>query len=333
MKNNKWLAITCSRDDGDFIESFIRGNSRYIDKFVIVDDSTDNTCEILRNLRKEGFDIEIIRKKGIVSDQKAKTNWMFQKYGNPSKFSAVIPLDVDEVIIPRSPTDNKDNVRIDSFPTFLDWIPFAPVSLGWPLADDGLAESFTPTMNEIGRVKKVFLPRASFTDRGVIEIGAHNYHVDGEPSVLGVNNQLALAHFPIRSVEQLVSKLATKVVEVRLKKAKAPGEALHYTELVKMIIRTDFSPSLHDLQSAAANYSNYSDKSGSPMDTAISVNPPISYSVSLPPVRLVYNDLARVNLIRNLYQLSSELTDQLVTEFAIRPKIDRHYRVPFRKQK
>jgi hypothetical protein len=330
MKSNNWLAITCSRDDGDFIESFVRGNSRYIDKFVIVDDSTDNTCETLKKLRLEGFDIEVIRQKGIVSDQKAKTNWMFQKYGNSKKFSAVIPLDVDEIIVPRTLADTKENIRLESSATFLDWVPFAPASLGWPQSAAELAKSFIPIINEIGSVKKIFLPGPSVTKKGVIEIGAHNYHIDGQQSVSGVNNQLALAHFPIRSVEQLVSKLATKVVEVRLKKNKAPSEALHYNELVKMIIRTDFSPTLNDLQSAAANYANYLDKSPAPTIQTNGAALASSFSESLPAINLVYNELAKVNLIRNLYQLSSELTDQLVTEFGIKPRIDRHYRVPFR---
>lgn len=331
MKDNKWLAITCSRDDGDFIESFIRGNSGYIDKFVIIDDSTDNTPEILKRLRGEGFDIEVVKQRGIVSDQKAKTNWMLQNYGNPNKFSAVLPLDVDEIIVPRSSNDTKDNIRLESQASFLDWIPFAPAALNWPVSDGGLMQSFTPTINELGHVKKIFLPRSSLTKRGLIEIGAHNYHIDEQPSVFGVNTQLALAHFPIRSLDQLVSKLATKVVEVRLKKAKAPSEALHYTELVKMIIRKDFSPALNDLQSAAANYANYDDKNPSALRTFDESTPPTFCSDSLTNVTLRYSDLGRVNLIRNLYQLSSELTDQLVNEFGIKPKIDRHYRVPFRR--
>ena len=331
MEDNEWLAITCSRDDGDFIESFIRGNSRYIDKFVIIDDSTDNTVEILKKLRSEGFDIEVIKQKGIVSDQKAKTNWMFQKYGNPKKFAAVVPLDVDEIIIPKSLTDTKDNIRLDNAASFLDWIPFAPVDLNWPDSHKRVSESFTPAFNELGHVKKIFLPRSSLTKRGIIEIGAHNYHIDEQPSVSGVNTQLALAHFPIRSLQQLVSKLATKVVEVRLKKAKAPSEALHYNELVKMILRTDFSPTLIDLQYAAANYANYNDKNPLPLVTTNGITPGSFYRKSLDHINLRYNSLASVNLIKNLYQLSTELTDQLVTEFGIKPKIDRHYRVPFRK--
>ena len=160
MEDNKWLAITCSRDDGDFIESFIRGNSRYIDKFVIIDDSTDNTVEILKKLRSEGFDIEVIKQKGIVSDQKAKTNWMLQKYGDPKKFAAVVPLDLDEIIVPKSLTDTKDNIRLDNAASFLDCIPFAPVDLNWPNSNTSVSESFTVAFNELGHVKKIFLPRS-----------------------------------------------------------------------------------------------------------------------------------------------------------------------------
>jgi len=331
MTNNRWLGITCSRNDGDFIESFIRGNSRYIDKFVIVDQSTDNTVEILKKLRSEGFDIEVIAQKGIVSDQKAKTNWMFKKFANPNKFSVVIPLDVDEIVVPKSATDTKDNIRLESAASFLDWVPFAPITPNWPISAGGLAGAFIPTFNEIGRVKKIFLPRSCLTNKGIIEIGAHNYHVDDKPSVVGVNSQLALAHFPIRSKEQLISKVATYLAATRLKKKKAPSESLHYPELAKLIIRTDFSPSIGDLQVASALYGNYFDKKAYPVLTEDGSESANFYTDSLSRFSLIYSDLAQVNLIRNLYQLSFELTDQLVTEFEINAKIDRPYRVPLKK--
>jgi hypothetical protein len=329
--NNRWLGITCSRNEADFIESFIRGNSRYIDKFVIVDDSTDNTVDILKRLRKEGFDIEVIVQKGIVSDQKVKTNWMFQKFADPNKFSAVIPLDVDEIVVPKSAGDKKENIRLENAASFLDWVPFAPITLNWPNSAGGLAGSFVPTFNQIGRVKKILLPRSCLTNKGIIDLGAHNYHVDDKPSVEGVNSQLALAHFPIRSKEQLISKLATYMAAVRLKKKKAPSENLHYPELVKMIIRTDFSPGIGDLQVASALYGNYFDKKAYQLLTESVSEYAQLYRDSLSHVNLIYKDFAEVNLIRNLYQLSSELTDQLVTEFSISPKIDRHYRVRFKK--
>lgn len=327
---NKWLAITSSRDDGDFIEAFIRGNSNYVDKFIIMDESTDNTIEILNKLRREGFEIEIIKHKGVVSNQKAKTNWMYKKFANPNNFSAVIPLDVDEIIIPKTPADTKENVRLESHASFLEWVPFAPVSLGWPLATNNvLRRSFVLSTNELGLVKKIFVPKSCLIDKGVIELGAHDYRTDGKSGLSEVNTQLALAHFPIRSREQLVSKLAMKVTEVRLKTAKEPGEALHYPELVKMLIRTEFSPPIDDLQSAAANYANYVDqKSRATLEYETDVSDAV-FLGALPSVDLRYNDLAKVNLAKNLYQLSSELTDKLVLEFGIKAKQDRKYRLQF----
>ena len=330
MKENKWLAITSSRNDGDFIEAFIRGNSNYVDKFIIMDESTDNTKEILNRLRREGFEIEIIKLKGVVSGQKAKTNWMYRKFANPNNFSAVIPLDVDEIIIPKTPADTKENIRLESHASFLEWAPFAPASLGWPLATNNvLRKSFVLSTNELGLVKKIFVPKSCLIDKGVIELGAHDYRIDGKSGVSEVNTQLALAHFPIRSREQLVSKLAMKVAEVRLRTAKAPGESLHYRELVKMLIRTEFLPQLHDLQSAAANYANYVDqKSRATLEYETDLSDSF-FLGALPSVDLRYNDLAKVNLAKNLYQLSSELTDKLVIEFGIKAKQDRKYRLPF----
>jgi hypothetical protein len=331
MKDNKWLAITCSRNDGDFIESFIRGNSRYIDKFVIVDDSSDKTIEILKSLAREGFDIEIIKRKGIVASQQEKTNWMFQKYATRRRYSAVIPLDVDEIIVPRSPEDRKENIQLGIDASFLEWVPFAPASDSWPPLAESLAESFVPALNEIGLVKKIFLPRPALGNNGIIEVGAHNYFVDGRASVRELNTQLALAHFPIRSRDQLISKLATKASAIRLKKNKATGESGHYLELIRLIVRTHFLPTLSDLQMAAASYATYIDKQPAPMVT-ISGAQSSDFSVELlPSFELLYNDLAAVNLTENLYRLATELTDQLVQEFGIDPKVDRGYRVPFKK--
>jgi hypothetical protein len=255
---------------------------------------------------------------------------MFQKFAKPKNFSAVIPLDVDEIIIPKNPADTKENIQLENSASFLEWVPFAPLSLGWPLTTrDELRNSFVLTTNELGLVKKIFLPRSCFTSKGVIELGAHNFMIDGKLGVGKVNTQLALAHFPIRSNEQLVSKLAMRVTEVRLKKAKEPGEALHYPELVKMLIRKEFSPAIEDLQSAAANYANYIVQKIKPTLWVEGENSHPPYLESLPTVDLRYNHLAKVSLVKNLYQLSSDLTDQLVMEFGIKAKKDRKYKVPF----
>jgi hypothetical protein len=319
--SNKWLSVSTSRNDGDMIETFVRGNSRYIDTFIILDDSTDHTREICKLLRLEGFDIRVIHKPGIVADQKTKTNWMFHKYADPRKFSALVPLDVDEVLIPTNSIQSIQDFKVSVETSLIDWVPFAPSSLD-PFADSNpFLSGFRGTANTQGRIKKIILSSSDFSKNGEIAIGAHNYRSTNVESVTNIHSKLGLGHFPIRSANQLLSKLFTALSAVRLKVNKAKGESAHVVELLRLISALQFQPSFTDLQMFSAYYGCFSE-----------INPDSHIIFSgteslLPEIENRFTDLGNVNLNKNLFELVMELTDELVRFSGVKKSVDRKYRV------
>ena len=62
------VVISRLKNSADIIETWIRANAAVADKFVVVDSgSADGTPQILKMLKAEGFNIEIVLKKGFVS--------------------------------------------------------------------------------------------------------------------------------------------------------------------------------------------------------------------------------------------------------------------------
>lgn len=319
MNKKKWLSISTSRNDGDIFESFVRSNATFIDKFIVLDDSTDNTPEICKNLRKEGYDIEFLQKPGIIADQKAKTNWMFRKFADQRKYSAVVPLDIDEVLIGIGGATSKEQVSLGPTATFLDWIPFAPTSSNPFLSPDPLRSNFRSTLNTRGRVKKIFIPGSVIDKQATIHIGAHNYTTATQPTVLETNHHLALAHFPARTEDQMFTKLLTGLAAVRLKPVKVPGESMHLVEIAKILMQGKGNFDLKLLQRIAAFYGFLSETTAE--EGVLFGNS----EIVLPRISNRYQHLSEVNLNVNVYNLVMELTAQLVKSQGIKTSADKKY--------
>lgn len=315
-----WLALTTCRNDGDILESFVRSNSAFIDKFVIMDDSSDNTKEICECLKREGFDIKIIQNRGIVSDQKAKTNWMLREFGDPKTFSAIVPLDVDEILMPLTKTCSKRELESSSESFFINWLPFVPTSPS-PFEDPNpLKSKFLATSNVAGKVKKVFIPHSAISKKGVIDVGAHNYSSPRQSLVRNSSSEIAIGHFPVRSQEQIISKLATGLTAVRLKKKKLIGERYHLVQMLRDISKSGFLPDLEALQRMAAFY-GVLESSNQASEIVFTEE-----GNRLPDISNRHFDLSRIQLSQNLYMLIDELTTLLTSFLGVSKTNDQPYR-------
>jgi hypothetical protein len=322
MINNRWLSITCSRNDGDMVEAFIRGNSAFIDKFVIMDDSTDNTPQILELLTREGYDIEVIRRPGLVASQREKTNFMFQKYAKPKRFAAVIPLDVDEILVANQKGITKSDLENVNEAKFLPWIPYAPKTQGWTSATESLQECFVGTSNQLDTIRKVFIPAQSVSKSGLVEIGAHSYLLAGQPAVRGDHEVLSIAHFPVRTWEQIMSKVVTQLTAVRIKKDKLKGESTHLQGLARYLNAASNSKDLLSLQTIAAYYAAFTPGLGKNLEK-IQFN---DLGKLLPNISLSYLDYAKVNLEANMLKIIDELIELIMAAQGITAKEDKPYK-------
>lgn len=316
MGGKRFVAVTTSRNDGDFAEAFIRGNSRYVEKFVILDDSSDNTQEIVSQLRQEGFQIDLIRRPGIVADQAEKINYMVDEFVDPSRFSAVIPLDMDEVLVPANEEIPQDSRNLESEPSFLSWYPFVPNRVGLEPGQDFLRSGFSGTENTKKRVKKVFIPTTAVSRDRRVSIGAHNYKAANGTGVQLNNPHFAIAHFPVRSPDQLMLKLLTGLAALGLKAERAKTEGHHLIEIGRLLRETDFLLDLETLQKIGAFYGFLGEAKRSEL-TVFNND-----SNLLPEIDLSFPELTRINLNRNMLELVNELVS-LPGEILNRPRLRR----------
>ena len=202
------------KNEEDIIECFCRYTLGFCDKLLIVEDNSDDeTPKILACLIEEGLPIVIIRKEFVPGFKKFDTIndlalQAFEHYGA----DLVVPLDADEFIT----TDTNEFVRdilcnlpVDKIHRF-HWRTY--VYTEDAAKRDGLIfdrfEKYRPA--ELEKLLKVVVSRELFVEDGYrITVGQHNIGPsDNSPErEYIVSDKLLYAHFPIRSLGQINTKI------------------------------------------------------------------------------------------------------------------------------
>lgn len=212
------------KNDGDIVEAFVRHHAMLFDHLVVLDhSSTDNTPAILRALQHEGLPLTVMRDESLSFQQGLRTTELARAAFARLGADFVFPLDADELL------------KVASRPaleTALAAIPQGQCGrLRWQnyivtAADD------TAQLNPVARIRhraqtepkeehKVVLPRGSLADPSW-QIAYGNHFLTRETAA-GVETALThdidgavLAHFPVRSQEQLHQKIILGWLSVRL---------------------------------------------------------------------------------------------------------------------
>ena len=253
----KCLAVSCSKNEGDFIESFIRYNATIIDCFCIVDESTDDTRQILASLIQEGFNINVLENKSGYYDQAKIYNLVAKRYA--VDFDFVFYLDVDEILVCNDlELWGKMYSHYADLAQRMYWIPHAPPSPervqkpGLLVPDFCVVKSPKP-------IQKVFMS-SDLALRFDIATGAHHViggrNSAGKPLLLKeAQSCFGLAHFPVRSVEQFLLKIFKAYHWLSSKKHKDdPAEGHHVIQIYEALREREFRLSIEDLQFFAATY-------------------------------------------------------------------------------
>ena len=211
--------VSMVRDEADVIETFVRHNLRCVDRLIVVDHcSNDGTREILRALQGEGLALAL-EFDDADGHRQAATITRLARGAFAEGASSVFALDADEFL------------KMPARAAFERWIATVPpqycAAVEWQTY---LPESPDPDRNapvqlrlrraeEAHGAHKVILTAAfARTPTAVVGPGNHTVLMEGPDQDLETNPvQLALcpsriaaiAHLPVRSVDQLMRKIHT----------------------------------------------------------------------------------------------------------------------------
>ncbi|NRO89212.1 glycosyltransferase family 2 protein [Lactobacillus helveticus] len=215
----KIISFTMVNNESEIIESFIRYNSNFVDKMVIIDNGcTDNTMEIVHLLQNEGYKIDTYDESLQPYDQFRLDNKYLNIITNKDKPDILIPLDADEFLT------GKDNPRKVIESLTLDQIYYVHWKWYVLTGKENKDEQFIPkrityrlskdAWNSVDGtpVTKVFFPTKYFKkNKLTLTMGHHDVFGSEKINKKQLVN-ISLAHFRAISSMQIISKTESYVM-------------------------------------------------------------------------------------------------------------------------
>ena len=314
----KIVSISTIKNEADIIESFVRYHLNIVDLMIILDNgSTDDTSNILNGLINEGLPIKVILDTDKYFEPKEKYNFLLDKAINEFDADIICPIDADEFIV----CDDSNNPRkyIEEIP---DDVYFTAMWKTYvPTKNDDETELFTPSRikyvrdQSFERDGKVILTKELVKKyNAVLSIGNHKLEIPKKyrKQVNNIKeNNLKIAHIPLRTIKQTMSKVLTNYPNSLARKVVNKNNSHHYTVMFKKI-KENGKLNMEDVTDFATQYSLRHNK-GFEDD----FNREINVSLIKDPINLNYmgdveikykyveNPLA--NLLENTIFLASEI--------------------------
>jgi hypothetical protein len=243
MSNSKRIfSISMVKNEMDIIESFVRYHVNIFDGMIFLDNgSTDKTVNILNHLKNEGLAISIFEDDDGVFNFTQKINQTLLIAAEQFKADIIVPLDADEFLISSNKGNPRKILEKIEYPTFsrVKWKTFVPTF------DKNKNKKFVPSQitfardDSVERYYKAILPR-ELVEKYNVELanGSHDltYEKRYDDSIERVyNTGLRLAHYPIRSKEQTISKIVVGWINELHRIDRNEGENFHWQKIFDKI--------------------------------------------------------------------------------------------------
>ena len=239
MPSGTSIAGLCiAKNEADIVEAMVRHNLGFLDHLHVVDnDSADATPGILAALQSElagrlSWSVDSRAGHG----QQAMTNEMLPDLAVRTDAAQVVLLDADEFIRAER-AQFRETLLASDVPVQLEWMSYVPTP-----GDD--AGERNPVARITHRRKREVLKQGKITvPRGLIgraQVGAGNHSLIAGARVPFLSDRgLKLAHYPVRSREQLISKVLIGSWNLRLRGGPVKTEASHWRALAERILAGD----------------------------------------------------------------------------------------------
>ncbi|OGJ55566.1 hypothetical protein A3D88_00180 [Candidatus Peribacteria bacterium RIFCSPHIGHO2_02_FULL_52_16] len=201
--------ISWVRNEADIIEIFVRHHAAFAERMIIiVHRSEDNTREILEELKREGIPLDIRTDERIAHEQGEALSQLMLELAEEEPEAWILPLDADEFLGSMSSSPKELIHTLPHTPHLFPWRTYVPTPED-PMEELHVLRRIAHRRkNEIIPYSKVFFP-ASVGKTARLPLGSHQLldRVTSEPIQMKDTEKLFLAHFPIRSENQLRTKI------------------------------------------------------------------------------------------------------------------------------
>ena len=213
------VSLSMVKNEADIIEAFVRHNIQFLDLMLIADnDSSDGTGDILRRLQAEGLPIVIFDDPIFGYYQSAKMSFLYKRAIETFAPRYVVPLDADEFLsVLAKPLFRARLLALrPGTQGLIPWHTYVlPPEMAAESMDDPPRRMRFRIADEHSEFRLVMHKAIIAVDPSdprpiVIAPGNHNVRWQNEePLPMSVIEDVALAHFPVRGLEQLTAKMVT----------------------------------------------------------------------------------------------------------------------------
>lgn len=237
------LGIAMVKNEADVIEAFVRHNLNFIDALVIIDnDSIDGTREILVQLQREGLSVIVFDDPVVAHFQAEIVTAVYRKTVPNFNPRFVFLLDADEFIVTPSRVTLYTQLRALRPGTqaqylWRTYIPAPTEREGDP--SDPLRGITHRRAFEEPWSKTIIVTKSKINKWVSIQQGNHDVTVLGRQLRPVQLRDIALAHFPVRSVDQLTGKVLVGWIAnlERNRHERDRGYAFQWKALYERVIR------------------------------------------------------------------------------------------------
>jgi hypothetical protein len=265
----KIVSVSMVRNEADIIETFVRYHCQIVDAMIVVDHSSiDETPRILENLRCEGLPLQLGSEGAVSKDHGRVATRAGKQAVSIHRADLVIPLDADEFLI--SPGTREVRAVLNGLEppagnyVRIPWITYVPTAQDDPAELNVLKRVLHRRESEPIRHRKALIPGDLMRRHtAVLAHGNHQLRTYGRvwkrrhPYIEA--SRLALAHFPVRSPDQLFRKVVVGWLSNLARPDRRVGETTHL-EVLYQRFKTGWMPSPDELSAAAMGYATKEDR-------------------------------------------------------------------------
>lgn len=235
-------AAAVLRNEADIVELFVRHTLSYVDVLYVIDhDSDDATPDILAALQREGLALQVTRQSDRAFRQGAWTTTVAREIQRRHGECAIVLLDADELLA--VPDRAAFRAELAALPPDVPGMLRTMLHVVDPAMPDAAPipqrcrHRYVPDVDAPPFAPKVVLPRR-FSRHATWRVYDGNHAVldldrPGEALMPVPLATVAIAHFPVRSVDQIVAKACIGWWSVQAIGARAEAEriAVHWQAL------------------------------------------------------------------------------------------------------